>query len=105
MLRISIMSFRAKNLKPQDVSSRIHKYEMNNRNVGTQHDFLYNFSQRVNFAISQIGMRNSPRNFESAVIRGFTGVVEINGRDYFLIGVVVAAYRRSSYSIDRIFFV
>ena len=48
-------------------------------------------------------MRNSPRNFESAVIRGFTGVVEINGRDYFLIGVVVGAYRRSSYSIDRIF--
>jgi len=60
---------------------------------------------KVTLAISQIGMRNSPRNFESAVIRGFTGVVEINGRDYFLIGVVVAAYRRSSYSIDTIFFV
>ena len=58
---------------------------------------------KVTLAISQIGMRNSPRNFESAVIRGFTGVVEINGRDYFLIGVVVGAYRRSSYSIDRIF--
>jgi len=58
---------------------------------------------KVTLAISQIGMRNSPRNFESAVIRGFTGVVEINGRDYVLIGVVVGAYRRSSYSIDRIF--
>ncbi len=43
------MSFRAKNLNLQDVSSRIHKYEMNNRNVGTQHNFPYNFSQRVNF--------------------------------------------------------
>ncbi len=61
------------------------------------------FHNGLTLAISQIGMRNSPRNFESAVIRGFTGVVEINGRDYFLIGVVVGAYRRSSYSIDRIF--
>ncbi len=41
------MSFRTKNLSLQDVSSRIHKYEMNNRNVGTQHDFLDNFAQRV----------------------------------------------------------
>ena len=57
----------------------------------------------LTLAISQIGMRNSPRNFESAVIRDFTGAVEINGRNYFLIGVVVGAYRRSSYSIDRIF--
>ena len=57
---------------------------------------------KVTLAISQTGMRNSPRNFESAVIRGFTGV-EINDRDYCLIGVVVGAYRRSSYSIDRIF--
>ncbi len=41
------MSFRAKDLNLQDVSSRIHEYEMNNRNVGTQHDFLDNFVQRV----------------------------------------------------------
>ncbi len=49
------MSFRAKNLNLQDVSSRIHEYEMNNRNVGTQHDFLDNFAQRVKVNILKKG--------------------------------------------------